>query len=573
MRMRTREKRNRRKAFWLAVITVLMLGVLSGCGDSSGKKEKKSEDEEEEEIADEPYALRDPLVERCIREALNKKPGEEVSREECESITKLVIFSAWDMGLDEDIMKLDVEPGNYVDLSDLKYLTGLKELEIIPFINHDLFVGLDAVTACKELEKLSFIAGQDYVERNFGYKYFANIVRELPKLTTLDLGYEIPKDYQTYVAGTNQSLSFVFEKNPDNSYVYWISESINLDGLDQLPDDAEDVVIRFSGNEILDFSVFSRFRHLKTLTLWGNVPFDPTHDQSDVAYDKGGMFEIRNAEALKDKQELFSLNISGAFGDFSGIGELSQLKELSILRCIMEEPEFLSGLPNLRELTFRYNYSSDFPKYVTKDNLPKLVFLRADNAEFESLDSVAKIKTLKMLCLEYTPYYVKPADEDVTNRIFVKEVAKCGGLRYLILCLDDEQSLKPLENLKKLEYVHISGRERLTGKKYLLESPNLYAVICPNTKDYVEDCVKLIKEASKKEKLSTFIGCKYDSDVIVTYSIRDMGYVLEMQEGFEACREAHVFCEGDVLLQNFNVDTYEEVIEELDKLYEQYYGE
>ncbi|MCR5728279.1 MAG: hypothetical protein K6G24_12540, partial [Lachnospiraceae bacterium] len=100
--------------------------------------------------------FQDPLVERCVREALGKGEKDPVTKKECADLKELKIDCDKDQTLIWDNVRLSYLRGNYVDLSDLKYLTGLTSLEINNNPAYDMLANLDAVTNCKKLNKLSF---------------------------------------------------------------------------------------------------------------------------------------------------------------------------------------------------------------------------------------------------------------------------------------------------------------------------------------------------------------------------------------------------------------------------------
>ena len=543
-------KENVRRGFWVTILLLMMTMALAACGKS-------------DEVT-----FRDPLVERCVREELGKTATDAVTKSECAKLKELTITSTKDVGLELNLLRLDVGIQNFVDLSDLQYFTGLRELTIVPFDERleyaDSYVGWSAIKACKDLRKLTISVGKTYVEEKLGYKFLADVLKELPKLETLELGYEVPERYQTYLKGENKELTIDCEAEVEDAITYWVPIAIGMRDLEELTGDEEDVIIRFEPGVEVDLSYFADFKNLKTLTLWGSITYDAGELRK---YEKDQLFHIKNVDALKDNKELFALNVSGAYGDFDGIGELSQLKELSIVQCLVGEPEFLKKLPELRELTFRLNYADEFPDYVTEKNLPNLAFLRANVMEFDDLSDVAKMKKLKMLSLKQAIGVTYRDEESVPT----SEIAKCANLKYLELEQRNGASLKPLEQLKNLEYLYVRSVERMTGLSSLMELPNLYGVyvVTSNMDPSEEDNKELVK-ASKNPTLSVFINSQYTDQIGVLkmrlgkIAVRD--FALERLEGFKACAEANVYTEGyDTLLFYFGAES----AEELEKLLEQ----
>lgn len=159
-------------------------------------------------------------MERCVREELGKSATAAITKKDCENLKKLTIDSRKDIGLNYNEIFHRLEYQNYVDLSDMQYLTGLKGLRILPYVSDveycDNYVGLSAISSCKKLTKLAILTDKEIVEEKWGYKYLADLVKELPDLKTLEFGFEVPERYQTILKGENNKLDFVFEERGVN---------------------------------------------------------------------------------------------------------------------------------------------------------------------------------------------------------------------------------------------------------------------------------------------------------------------------------------------------------------------
>ncbi|MCR5500358.1 MAG: hypothetical protein K6F31_08190 [Acetatifactor sp.] len=543
-------KRKHTKVFLTAILIVLMTMMLAACGQS-------------EEVM-----FQDPLVERCVREELGKSAMAAITKKECENLDKLTIDSRKNGGLNYNDFDHKLEYQNFVDLSDLQYFSGLKELRINLYTSRvelcDNYVGLSAITSCKKLTKLAIIADRECVEEKWGYKYLADLVKELPNLKTLEFGFEVPERYQSILRGENNKLDFLFEERAESTREYWWPIELECGNLGELSEDTEDIALNMHPGDEVDFSYFTRFTHLKNLTIWCDVE-RPNNNREKFEEDQ--LFKVYNIDALKDNKELFSLNLSGAYGDFDGIGELSQLKELSIVTCIVGEPMFLSKLPELRELTFCLNYADHFSDYLTEKNLPKLAFLRTNKMLFENMDSIAELKNLKMLCLQEALGMTYRDDEPVS----ISEIAKCKQLEYLELYLRECENLEALAQIKKLKYLTIVSTTKMNGLSGVFELPELYGVymITGSVTPAEEDTREMI-EACKNPKISTFKNSKY-GDFMAAIRAREgidamKDYVRERMEGFKACVEADVYNEGyEVAFWAFGVNSIRELEEILAK--------
>ncbi|MCR5459100.1 MAG: hypothetical protein K6F51_04300 [Acetatifactor sp.] len=537
-------KRKLSKVFLTTILFVLTTMTLVACGQS------------------EAVTFRDPLVERCVREELGKSATAAITKKDCENLKKLTIDSRKDIGLNYNEIFHRLEYQNYVDLSDLQYLTGLKELRILPYVSDveycDNYVGLSAISSCKKLTKLAILTDKEIVEEKWGYKYLADLVKELPDLKTLEFGSEVPERYQTILKGENNKLDFVFEERGVNTREYWWPIEIECMNLEELPEDTEDIALNLHPGDEVDFSSFARFKHLKQLTIWCDVE-RPSNNREK--FEKDQLFKVYNIDALKDNKELFSLNLCGAYGDFDGIGELSQLKELSMVTCILGEPTFLSKLSELRELTFCLNYATHFSDYLTEKNFPKLAFLRTNKSLLKNMDTVAELKDLKMLSLQEALGMTYRDDEPVS----ISEIAKCKQLEYLELYLRECENLEAFAQLKNLKYLMIASSEKMTGLSSVLELPELYGayMVTGGMTDASEDVREMI-EACRYPKLSVFVNSRYSNFMGAIYARNGLDglkdYVRERMEGFKACVEANI-CNGgyEAALFSFRLESMQEL--------------
>ncbi len=167
----------------------------------------------------------DFTVERCVREELDIDWDEEITVKDVEKVKKLCISSMYDPTFaisDRSLGSHEPIYYGYIDLSDLRKLKNLEELEIDTFGVYDSIVNLDAITECKKLEKLSIPwtnCSTSSAINPLGYKYWQTIVKELPKLEYLDLGQYFDEHMKTIVlAETDNDIEFYFGNKIDLNY-------------------------------------------------------------------------------------------------------------------------------------------------------------------------------------------------------------------------------------------------------------------------------------------------------------------------------------------------------------------
>jgi len=450
-------------------------------------------------FSDSEITFQDPLVERCVRLTLDKGADEPITKKECAAIEELLIDCDLDISGTLNLVTASWDAANYIDLCDLQYLTGLKELVIDNHVSRDMLVNLDAMSHCRKLEKLTmqYNPSENYHDGALpmGYKYLAEIIAQLPELEELDLGYMVAEEHQQLLMGDNTKLEIVNDSDPFmvlqntstfypadmNSYLNGWSYAYNEDSthsrtlhvrigdqdeleefLDTLPRKTEDICIYYSG-ESLDLEPVSDFKHLKTLTIV--CPFR--------VYSYGDT-RLKNLDALAANKDLFSLNLCGVNGDFEEIGSLTQLKELSLSFCLFEDTDFLKSLTNLRELSFTINDYCDLLDYI-KDNGDRheaLSFLRIytlnDTMTYKGLAALPNLETLSLY-------------SDIST---MKYIAQCSKLKHFSFetAGKDRLDLSDLTQLDALEYLYINQMNRpepLEGVEEILALPNMTSLTLP----------------------------------------------------------------------------------------------
>ena len=338
-----------RHAFIL-LLSVCMAGLCAGCGEKNQN-----------------VKFQDPLVERCVRDELEKSVDDPISARELANVDKLTIDCTKGMGLVYDHLSLRYDRGSYVNLADLKNLTGLTTLEINNDPKYDQLVNVDAIANCKNLECIRLDYGSATKWYNCEWecteKELGRIVDGLPFLKEFSANHWIPEELRDWIRGSNEELEIncsweadyplrLVNPYDDRCIFYTVSD------LDNAPKDMEDLFLLCKGGETVDATELRQFENLRTLTIYSSsVKFD----SEENPIPEEGMCKIKNLDALKDLKAFYGLNVCGATGDFGGIGELTQLKELTIVMSKVNDASFVERLGDLRELTFMINLSEDFP--------------------------------------------------------------------------------------------------------------------------------------------------------------------------------------------------------------------
>lgn len=514
---------------------VIYLGILLGtilCCGGCGLFSKKVEFE-------------DPLVERCVRMTLGKEEDETIREKDCAKLEKLLIDCDLDAGLTMDYNYFSgAASANYIDLCDLQYMTGLKELVIDNQVRRDLLVNIDAIENCIKLEELSL--KYNPIEVNYfgmapmGYKYMAGILSRLPKLEYLNLGYEVAEEHRELLAGDNDNLEFEDDFNGvaytqvvelaqsriipvqdiDEYIEAWKYEEKELDletvkqgnvvmeiededqleeFLDELPDNTEDICIYYKGTEDIDAELFTRFSELKTLSLIKQLQIAESVENAGV--------EVKKLNTLAENKYLFALNLSGIIFDEEELKEVTGLKELSLYECMFDNADFLECMPGLRELTVMGNYSKELQDYL-EDNGEKmnsLKFLRVHcdkPSNYKGIEKYENLETLSILSQGAATSW--------------KYIAQCPKLKYLSVEInEDALELEDLAETESLEYLFVANLtavKEVSGVEEVIAMPAMRSFVLSatvsgqeNTEAYYEEINDGIKAATDSETMSFFI--------------------------------------------------------------------
>ena len=168
--------------------------------------------------------FRDPLVERCVREALGKSAKDVLTKKDCASLKELKIDCNKSTGLVWDSLRLTFQRGNYVDLSDLRYLTGLTSLKIDNDPTFDVLVNLDAIGNCKKLKYLEFNDPSTTINTCWDWKYsfkdYNSIIEKLPDLEEIALDEVIfSEELRGWLTGTKKDLKITTNQTGINNTI------------------------------------------------------------------------------------------------------------------------------------------------------------------------------------------------------------------------------------------------------------------------------------------------------------------------------------------------------------------
>ncbi len=504
--------------------------------------------------------FQDPLVERCVREALGKGEKDPVTKKECADLKELKIDCDKGQTLIWDNVRLSYLRGNYVDLSDMKYLTGLTSLEINNNSAYDMLANLDAVTNCKKLNKLSFNDNSSETSTFWDWKYtlkdYEKIIQQLPELKTLSLDITYPDELLEWIRGEKKDL--VIERREEYNYnpirvLYPVdTEGVYpLTSYEQIPEDIEDLVLIEIGSAEVDFNFFKKFKNLRSLVLSG--VFNIYNEATKMLPDEE-LFEVKNIEAIKENTNLYSLTISGARGDFNGISELNGLKELAIVSSRVNDTSFISKLDNLRELTFYSNVSNGFSENLKKNIKKKshLKFMNVNSFDFEDTAWLSDLPSLEAIKFPFSSPMTFFGETGFPTKL-LEGLKNCKNVKYLAayFMMDDKNlDISSLMNMDQLQYVYIwknnedvIGVEKLAGKKGLKS-------LVLSTKE-VAEINKWLQTGAENESLGRLLL----GDYVKYYGFYDAyrarsgeewlrSLFTPAKEGFRKCYDNHILCGG-----------------------------
>ena len=499
----------------------IMIFSISGCSKSS--KENNT-----------PVEFSDFLVERCVRKKLGKDWDEDITVKDVESITSLTISSIYDPAFVLTRYTNGTTAATYrgyIDLSDLKWLTNLKELKLQTLGTSDSIANFDAVTNCKKLEKLSMPWVDDCQDESvnpMGYKYWANIISELPELKYLDLGRYFNEHMMNFILSEigDRNIDFYYGEKDDwyetgtetyfyqvlpasemtppikcmqestmekytdfkaawddvintrskawlSDEAYWNSEVFpviyaddDTDLREQLKnlDKSIEDIIVVINDDYIHFNAFGEFDNLLTLTIIGNNP-------ETKIYPWGW-------EWLDCLDNLRVLNLCGCSGNFVDIRDIPNLRELSLIDCDIEHINFLGELNTVKELILTFsdeNNSAEFYESVNAKvcSLKNLKYYREyiNNCD-ESIDAFKNINAMESLetLIVYGNYNLQNIVESNTLKyLYMMDYDYNQNKDFSTVTFDKMKNLKQIildGYIQNINYDSIVGLPNITSVGY-----------------------------------------------------------------------------------------------------------
>ncbi|MCM1540153.1 MAG: zinc ribbon domain-containing protein [Blautia sp.] len=444
----------------------------------------------------------DFLVERCVREELGKDWDERVTSAELASIKELTISWEKDVTVSLDLVTYNLAYSGYVNLEDLRYLTGLETLNLDFDQKSDVFEHLEAIADCKNLKSLSMplmMQGMNYSNGYMGrgYKYFSELFAQLPELREVDFGVTIPGELQDLLQPTDSHREIEFAEGMDFSEYITRNEVAYLRREIDITTDfkrgIEDAVICVGEGETFDCEDLLDYKDLKTLVI-----FCP-----QFSLLKGTSAQVDNLEALAGLPCLCSLSLGNVKVNLAGVEEFPCLRELYLTACDLKKASSLQALSSLRELSI---VAADIGSSTLSDlwgHLPKLRYfcgyLRMEGSAINrALGNIKEAGALETLAILNFGNYIDLAD--------ALEGLELKNLWLDFMDMSQAIDLDDLEQADSLETLFCRSVESLDG--FIEKHPSLVSVTIGSFShtDDADEVLKYyndaIRAASKNEKMS-----------------------------------------------------------------------
>ena len=463
----------------------------------------------------------------------------------------------------------------YIDLSDLKYFVNLEVLKIDNINTDSMIANIDAITNCKELKELYLLynfSGDS--PKNFGgvgYLYWAGIIAELPKLKVVDFSTYLDSKAQANLLSktSNKDIQIVQHDMETVGRVYWRHTAVanymkyiddakayksawnhdyrglektsqlvyksDADGvfpyleakseaevealLSSLDADTEDIIIKLDKTiESIDLNLFSRFEKLVTLTVinestsrvlietWNEELGCYTYEVKEYE-----MPTIVNSSALKSNKNLKSISLVGLDGDFTGITEITDLRELYMSGCVVGSCDYakLNKLNTFVSLNFGTNNEI----YNLKNAKSVKMFMISMEQISDIIDGMNKLETLIVVNGGMDVKWSEINTPSLKN-LFINQTKSAYRL-------DDEAltNIKEIDNLAilKMKFTNDEGMMiHMLNPAILLDKESLYSIVIPycnvfgQTHEGVYDkrqyvSANLAEQVKNKSNLSQFI--------------------------------------------------------------------
>lgn len=478
----------KKKIILLLCMTMLLAACCVGCGKNDKIK------------------FSDVTMKKYVLKELGKKPDEDVTYKEAEQLKSLTIdrtYRNFVSIMSNLSMQSGIGSANGVismDLSDLKYFTGLESLEI-DNSSDDNFIGWESIEKCKNLQELKMNYYEDSYYMPLGEKPILGFVDKLKNLKTLDCMYgnvtqatmnkikamrpDVEVNVEKEYIPTSLSMTLTRDTLKPNLNVTDVQndkaqpdDTLLIEGVNKtedykkIIDNASATDIKFiyiklrKGQEnslSVDCKDFTKFTNLETLSI----------TETSAAGSDGKI------ENIKELSKLPYLTTFCIYGDYNP-DEICELKHVDTLSINGTKQDIdLSSMKNLKKVSVN-----------VKDNSVKLPsgieVLRTANGKLAN-----STPALKIMC-DY-------GEEDCT----LDYLKNCQKLKYFYWSTNKvtDVDLSAVKNLPELEYLSISRNKITSGFETLSDMKNLRVV---QLKYVTPSEMPKLKTMKSKDSLSFF---------------------------------------------------------------------
>lgn len=541
-----------------------MLVNLGACGNKHGvENEEDSKVTEvssdvtpdvtpvEEMRDDDEICFSDFLVERCVRKTLNKGWDDIITKADAASIKSLLIDPIYNPSIGYrytgGTSNFKFYEG-YIDLADLKYLTGLEILKIDNLVDYDMVVNVDSIANCKKLKKLYMqwnpLLYNPYSGIGYGYKYWADIIGELRDLEYVDLGIYVDSHMKEIMLSKTSNKQVIFYNGYNNRYAtqllntaiahypnpmkvtdagqYGSTMKYEYNGNDidlnddtrqtlgQIPvievgsyDDLQQTINKLSDTtedlcislwkECAEFdcSLLSKFKKLNTLTIVKSGQY--------MEYGPGRykLAELKNTDKITELPYLKVINLGACKADISFLKNLKDLRELAMYACDITGISAIGKIENLTELklfqTSCGNIKTEFAS-TEGNNFKNLKYYRyyGDEENMAILEYMPNLRTLSVI-------------SDIPDLSILKCCKELENINIDSL-KDKTYDIKDIASLSKLKTIAIRYGKIINASE-ILNMPDIVSVVLPKAINNIDSTTvnnMLIKSSSVNNKLSMF---------------------------------------------------------------------
>ena len=479
----------KKKIILLLCMTMLLAACCVGCGKNDKIK------------------FSDVTMKKYVLKELGKKPDEDVTYKEAEQLKSLTIDRTY-RNFVTVMSNISMQSGNgpsngviSMDLSDLKYFTGLESLEI-DNSSDDNFIGWESIEKCTNLQELKMNYYEDAYYMPLGEKPLLGFVDKLKNLKTLDcmngtvtqatlnkikvirpdLEVKIQREYNTSLAYYNFSRDEIKPDLITSTNIYneqsQPDDTLLIEGVNK-PEDYRKIIDNASATDIkyiyiklrrgqadsvvVDCKDFTKFTNLETLSI----------TETSAA---GSDSKIENIKELSKLPYLTTFCINGDYNP----DEICELKHIDTLAINGAKQDVdLSRMKNLKKVSVN-----------VKDNNVKLPsgveVLRTKNSKLANTTLA-----LKIMC-DY-------GAEDCA----LGYLKNCQKLKYFYWSTDKvtDVDLSPVKNLPELEYLGVRQNNITAGFETLSDMKNLRVV---QLRYVIPSEMPKLKAMKSKDSLSFF---------------------------------------------------------------------